>query len=101
MEIPKTFSIAGRKFNVEFVFKGVLQFKSFDTLEEAEKYRTEVDLKISNGTYVLIPGERNQLPVGIYKKHSKTQVLPYLVSDGVKEDKSFLTLEEAIEYLNK
>lgn len=96
----KWIGFTNNKYRVEFTYKGVTQFKSFDTLEEAEEYRTEVVLKISNGTYILIPGNRNKLPIGIYKKHSKTQELPYLVSNGVKKDKSFLTLEEAIEYLN-
>ena len=97
----KWISFANNKYRVEFIYKGVGQFKSFDTLEEAEKYREEVNIKMSNGTYALIPPEKSQLPFGIYRKRSKTQALPYLVSDGVKEDKSFLTLEEAIAYLNK
>lgn len=97
----KWIRFANNKYRVEFVFKGIIQYKSFTTLEEAILYRANVEENIKLGVYKLKQPERSQLPVGIYKKYSKTQVLPYLVSDGVKEDKSFLTLEEAIEYLNK
>lgn len=97
----KWIRFANNKYRVEFSYNGVCQYKSFDTLEEAEKYREEVNIKMSNGTYALIPPENSQLPLGIYRKKSKTQALPYLVSNGIKKDESFLTLEEAIEYLNK
>ena len=36
--------------------------------------------------YALIPPENSQLPLGIYRKKSKTQALPYLVSNGIKKD---------------
>ena len=89
------------KYKVGFIFKGIMQYKAFYSLEEAILYRDLVNSQINLGVYKLTPPEKSQLPLGIYKKNSKTQVLPYLVSDGVKEDKSFLTLEEAIAYLNK
>lgn len=54
-----------------------------------------------DGAYKLKRPDKSKLPVGIYKKKSKTQKEPYLVSlDGV-EERSFVTLEEAIAYLNK
>ena len=58
---------------------------NLNLLTHAEDYRTEVDFKISNGTY---PRDKNQLPIGIYMKKSKTQALPYLVSDGIKKDEN-------------
>ena len=54
--------------------------------------RDKISLEIEKGTY------KSTLPIGIFKKKSKTQKLPYLVSIDDKED-SFATLEEAIRFL--
>lgn len=65
----KWIRFANNKYSVEFVFKGVTQFKSFDTLEEAEEYRANIEENIKLGTYKLMHPKRSQLPIGIYKKH--------------------------------
>lgn len=59
------------------------------------EFRDKISLEIEKGTYKL---KRPTLPIGIFKKKSKTQKLPYLVSIDDKED-SFATLEEAIRFL--
>ena len=40
------------------------------------------------------------LPEGVFKKKSKTQKLPYLVSIENKDEMSFATIDEAIKYLD-
>ena len=88
----------GKGFKVEFVFKGVEQFYSFPTLEPAMEFRDKISLEIEKGIYKLKRPTKSTLPIGIFKKKSKTQKLPYLVSIDDKED-SFATLEEAIRFL--
>ena len=88
----------GKGFKVEFVFKGVGQFYSFPTLEPAMEFRDKISLEIEKGIYKLKRPTKSTLPIGIFKKKSKTQKLPYLVSIDDKED-SFATLEEAIRFL--
>lgn len=97
----KWISKSGKRWRITFVFKGVEQFYSFNSLVEAEEFRTLVDKQIQEGVYKLKRPDKSKLPIGIYKKRSKTQKEPYLVSlDGV-EERSFATLEEAVAYLNK
>lgn len=81
---------------VEFIF---LQFYSFPKLEDAMEFRDKVALDIANGTYVLKRPTKSTLPIGIFKKKSKTQKLPYLVSIENKDEMSFATIDEAIKYL--
>lgn len=88
----------GNGYKVEFVFKGVSQFYSFPTLEPAMEFRDKISLEIEKGIYKLKRPTKSTLPIGIFKKKSKTQKLPYLVSIDDKED-SFATLEEAIRFL--
>lgn len=88
----------GNGYKVVFVHKGVEQFYSFPTLEPAMEFRDKISLEIEKGIYKLKRPTKSTLPIGIFKKKSKTQKLPYLVSIDDKED-SFATLEEAIKFL--
>ena len=96
-----TISKFGKLWRITFVFKGVEQFYSFNSLVEAEEFRTLVGKQMRDGVYKLKRPDKSCFPVGVFKKKSKTQKEPYLVSlDGV-EERSFVTLEEAIAYLEK
>ena len=88
----------GTGFKVEFTFKGVSQFYSFPKVEDAMEFRDKIALDISNGIYELRRPTNSKLPIGVFKKKSKTQKLPYLVSITGKEERSFATLEEATNY---
>lgn len=88
----------GKGFRVNFVFKGVEQFYSFPKVEDAIEFRDKIALDISNGIYELRRPTNSKLPIGIFKKKSKTQKLPYLVSLPNRDEKSFATLEEATNY---
>lgn len=84
---------------VEFIFKGVPQFYSFPKLEDAMEFRDKVSMDIEKEIYKLKRPAKSTLPIGIFKKKSKTQKLPYLVSIENKDEMSFATVEEAIKYL--
>ena len=84
---------------VEFIFKGVPQFYSFPKLEDAMEFRDKVSMDIEKEIYKLKRPSKSTLPIGIFKKKSKTQKLPYLVSIENKDEMSFATVEEAIKYL--
>ena len=59
------------------------------------EFRDKISLEIEKGIY---KPTRSTLPIGVFKKKSKTQKLPYLVSIDDKGD-SFATLEETIRFL--
>lgn len=88
----------GSGFKIEFIFKGVAQFYSVPKLEDAMALRDKLSLDISNGVYELKRPTNSTLPICVFKKKSKTQKLPYLVYLPDREEKSFLTLEEATLY---
>ena len=63
------------------------------------EFRDKVSMDIEKEIYKLKRPAKSTLPIGIFKKKSKTQKLPYLVSIENKDEMSFATIDEAIKYL--